>query len=80
MSVDIAYDIWTELRRYMSSVDRPEAADTLVSVLIDNDYDAEEISTAFKGDSDIRKALASYLDQADDAEEIDDDLDESDEY
>jgi hypothetical protein len=43
----------------------------VVSVLVDNDYDADEIRTAFKGDSDIKKALATYLGNNDIEEEDD---------
>ena len=80
MSVDVAYDIWTEFRRFLSTPDRAEAADALVNVLIDNDYDAEDIRSAFKGDADVKRALQSYLDDAeDDTEEDSEDYDE-DEY
>ena len=79
MSVEVAYDIWSELKRYMSSVDRAEAADTMVSVLIDNDYDADEIKEAFKDDKDIRKVLQSYLEDTDSEEEPEED-DELDDY
>jgi hypothetical protein len=80
MSVDVAYDIWTELRRFLSTPDRAEAADSLVNVLIDNDYDAEDIRSAFKGDADVKQALQSYLDDnEEDAEEYSEDYDE-DEY
>ena len=80
MSVDVAYDIWTEFRRFLSTPDRAEAADALVNVLIDNDYDAEDIRAAFKGDNDVKNALQSYLDDAEeDSEENDEDYDE-DEY
>jgi hypothetical protein len=80
MSVDVAYDIWTEFRRFLSAPDRAEAADALVNVLIDNDYDAEDIRTAFKGDNDVKNALQSYLDDVEqDSEEESDDYDE-DEY
>ena len=34
---DIAREIWQELKRYVNEIDREDAADTLVSVLIDND-------------------------------------------
>ena len=37
MSVELANEIWSELKRYINTVDRDEAAETLVSVLIDND-------------------------------------------
>jgi hypothetical protein len=80
MSVDVAYDIWTEFRRFLSTPDRAEAADALINVLIDNDYDAEDIRSAFKGDADVKRALQSYLDDAEeDAEEDTEDYDE-DEY
>lgn len=80
MSVDVAYDIWTEFRRFLSTPDRAEAADALVNVLIDNDYDAEDIRSAFKGDADVKQALESYLDDAEeDTEEDSEDYDE-DEY
>ena len=76
----MAYDIWTEFRRFLSTPDRAEAAEALVNVLIDNDYDAEDIRSAFKGDADVKRALQSYLDDAEeDAEEDPEDYDE-DEY
>jgi hypothetical protein len=73
MAVDLAHDLWQELKRYISVPDRTDAADALVNLLVDNDYDAEQIKHAFKGDNDVKRALQSFLD---DAEE---DLDEEDE-
>jgi hypothetical protein len=61
MSVELANEIWTEIKRYINSVDRNDAAETMVSVLIDNDVSAEEIKSAFKGDAEIKRALADYL-------------------
>jgi hypothetical protein len=77
MAVDLSHDLWNELKRYISAVDRSDAADTLVSVLIDNDYDAEQIRAEFKSDSDIKRALQSYLD---DTEEEDLEEEEEDDY
>jgi hypothetical protein len=79
MAVDLSHDIWNELKRYISTVDRADAADSLVSVLIDNDYDAEQIRAAFKSDSDIKRALQSYLDDTEEDldEEEEDDYDDS---
>ena len=70
-------EIWSELKRYMNAVDRADAADTVVSVLIDNDYSAQDIRDAFRGDADIKRALAEYLDtdKTDEQDEDDDDLD-----
>ena len=74
MSVELAKELWSELRRHINTVDRDEAAETLVSVLIDNDVDADEIKSVFKSESDVKRALASYL--KDHAEEEDDDEDD----
>jgi len=80
MSVTVASDLWNELHRFLSTPDRAEAADAVVAVLIDNDYDAEDIRAAFKGDKDIKQALESYLDDTDsDPEDDSEDFDE-DEY
>ena len=79
MSVELSSEIWSEIKRYINSVDRNEAAETMVSVLIDNDVSAEEIKSAFKGDGDIKRALAEYLKEEEDLEEDEDD-DYDDEY
>jgi hypothetical protein len=82
MSVDLAKEIWNELKRYVNTVDRDEAAETLVSVLIDNDVDADEIKSTFKSDSEVKGALAHYLKDHEDEYEEDeeDDYDEDDDY
>jgi hypothetical protein len=72
MTVELANEIWSELKRYVNTVDRDDAAETLVSVLIDNDIGADEIKSAFKSDSDVKKALTSYLRDHDEVEEEDD--------
>jgi hypothetical protein len=77
MSVELSKEIWDELKRYVNPQDREEAAETLVSVLIDNDTDADEIKSVFKTDSEVKRALASYL--KDHEDEIDDN-DEDEEY
>ena len=76
MSVELSKEIWDELKRYVNPQDRDEAAEILVSVLIDNDCDAAEIKNVFKADSGVKSALASYLK---DHEEVDEeDYDEED--
>lgn len=77
MHSDIASEIWGELKRYINTVDREEAAEVLVSLLIDNDEDADDIKQAFKGDSDIKHALAAYT-QSDEEEVYEEDEDEID--
>jgi hypothetical protein len=83
MSSIVASEVWNELKRYVNTVDRQEAAETLVAVLIDHDEDVEDIRDAFKHDSDVKRALTAYLDNDKDydEEEIDeDDIDEDQEW
>ena len=82
MSVELSKEIWNELKRYVNPQDRDEAAETLVSVLIDNDCDAADIKSVFKSDSDVKSALASYLKdhEEEEDEEDDDDDHEDDDY
>jgi len=69
-------EVWEEMRRYINTVDRSDAAETLVGVLIDNDVDPEEIREAFKGDADVRRALAEYLDTDSDQDDEEDYLED----
>jgi hypothetical protein len=68
---ELSAGLWEEIKRYVNTVDRPEAAETIVNFLIDNDEHAEDILTAFKGDADIKRALAEYVE--DTAEDDDED-------
>ena len=80
MSEQIASVLWSELKRYVNTVDRAEAAETVVQILLDNDSDVEDIREAFSGDRDIKAALTSYLDNDKDYSEDEDDYDEDSDY
>ena len=84
MSVELSREIWDEIKRYVNTVDRSEAAETLISVLIDNDVAADDIRDTFKGDAEVRRALTSYLkdheDEEDDEDLHDDEDDDSKDY
>jgi hypothetical protein len=80
MSAELAKEIWDEIKRYVNTVDRSEAAETLVSVLIDNDVDADDIKNTFKSDSEVKRALTSYLkDHEDEEDNEEEDYEEEDE-
>lgn len=78
MDENLASVIWDELKRYINIVDRREAAENLVSVLVDNDCDPEDIKTAFSGDKDIKHALTDYLNNQEEEEEPEEDYEEDD--
>jgi hypothetical protein len=75
MHSQVTADIWDELRRLVGGGDRAEAAEIMVSVLINHDEDPEDIRRAFKGDADVRQALQEYLDSDSPDSDEDDDLD-----
>jgi len=81
MSEAIASEIWGELKRFVNTVDRAEAAETVIQILMDNDSDVEDIRNAFKGDTDIKRALTAYLDNDKDytAEDEEDEFEEEEE-
>ena len=81
MTETVVSEIWSELKRYVNTVDRAEAAETIVSILIDHDSDVEDIRDAFKGDSDVKRALTAYLDNDKSYEDEDDeDVEEEEDY
>ena len=80
MSEAIAAEIWGELKRFVNTVDRQEAAETVVQILMDNDSDVEDIRNAFKGDVDIKRALTSYLDNDKDYAEDEEESEEEEDY
>ena len=80
MSEAIAAEIWSELKRYVNTVDRNEAAETVVQILMDNDSDVEDIRNAFKGDTDIKRALTAYLDNDKDYSEDEEEDPEEEDY
>jgi len=77
-AVAVASEMWSELKRYVNTVDRDEAAETVVAILIDNDCDVDDIKDTFKGEPDIKRALTAYLDDDksyEDEEEIEEEED-----
>ena len=80
MSEAIASEIWGELKRFVNTVDRAEAAETVIQILMDNDSDVDDIRDAFKGDTDIKRALTAYLDNDKDYVEEEDEEPEDEDY
>jgi hypothetical protein len=80
MSEVIASEIWGELKRFVNTVDRAEAAEIVIQILMDNDSDVEDIRDAFKGDTDIKRALTAYLDNDKDYVEEEDEEPEDEDY
>jgi hypothetical protein len=74
MSLDFVAEVWDALRYHIDFNDRNDAADTLVNLLIDNNYEADEIKEAFGGEKEILNALKNYVSEHEEEyEEYDED-------
>ena len=78
MDVDLANEIWNGIKRYINAVDRAEAAEDFVGILVDNDVDPEDIKDTFKGDNHIKNALAGYINSDEEEYEEEEFYDEED--
>jgi hypothetical protein len=72
MSLDFVAEVWDALRSHIDFNDRTDAADSLVNLLIDNNYEAEDIKDAFKGDKEMLTALKENLAHQDTEESYED--------
>ena len=77
MSLNFVSEVRDALRSHIDFNDRSDAADTLINLLIDNNYEAEDIKDAFKGDKEMLTALKENL-ALNDIEESYEDYDEDD--
>ena len=80
MSLDLVAEVWEALRTHIDLNDRLDAADTLVTFLIENNYEVDDIKDAFK-DKEITTALKGYAEehfQEEDYEEYEEDSDTDD--
>jgi hemerythrin len=72
-------EVWDALRDHIDLIDRGDAADTLVNLLIDNNYEVDEIKDTFK-DKDITTALKGYAEQHFQDEEYEEEEQDTDEW
>jgi hypothetical protein len=79
MSLDTVSEVWEVLREHIDLNDRRDAADSLVTYLIENNYEVEDIKDTFR-DKDITKALKDYADEHFQEEEYEEDEDQDEEW
>ena len=71
MNLGVASEVWEILREHIDLNERREAADSLVTYLIENNFEIEDIKDEFR-DKDITKALKDYSDEHFQEEEYED--------
>ena len=79
MNLNFIAEVWEAITQHMSATDRVDAADSLVNLLIDNDYEADDIKEAFRGDREMLSALKDYTDSVE-VEEDYEDYEEDEDY
>ena len=82
MNLGVASEIWEVLREHIDFNDRREAADSLVTYLIENNFEIDDIKDEFR-DKDITKALKDYADehfQEEEYEDYEEDEDQDEEW
>ena len=57
MSIDLANDLWIELKGYINYAEREDAAKVVVDLLGDYDFAPDEIVAAFKSDTDMQEVI-----------------------
>ena len=83
MSLSTITEVWEVLREHIDFNDRTDAADSLINLLIDNNYEPEDIKDVFRGDKEMLGALKGYAEQHDieeDYEEFDEDEDQDEDW
>jgi hypothetical protein len=70
IEVEVLTEVYTVLKQYIPQKDRQEAADNVMSIMVDmlNDMDLKEFGGA---DSNLKKALKEYALDEDEDEEAD---------
>lgn len=80
MNLGSVSEVWEVLREHIDLNDRIDAAESLVTYLIENNFEIDEIKDEFR-DKDITKALKEYAAQhfqEEEYEEEDEDHDDDD--
>lgn len=85
MSITVVAEVWRALKHEIDETSLPDAAESLVSILIENDYETAEIKDVFRRDTEVVEALRSYNSQFEDEEEYEEyeeeeEVDYDDEY
>lgn len=82
MSITVIAEVWRALKFEIDASNLNDAAESLVNILIENDYETSEIKEAFRRESEVMDALRDYNLQYEDEEfeeeeeEFDEDIDD----
>jgi hypothetical protein len=79
MSITVIHEVWRALKSEIDENSLPDAAESLVDVLIQNDYEAADIKAEFRRDGDVMDAVKAFIASQEDEEEEYEEEEEDDE-
>ena len=79
MSITVIHEVWRALKTEIDETVLSDAAESLVDVLIQNDYEASDIKAEFRRDIHVMDALKAFMASQEDEEEDDYEEEEDDE-
>jgi hypothetical protein len=79
MSITVIHEVWRALKSEIDETVLPDAAESLVDVLIQNDYEASDIKAEFRRDTYVMDAVKAYIASQEDEEEEEYEEEEDDE-
>ena len=60
MTISVVAEIWKAVKGNLDHTSVNEAAETVIDILLDHDYDVSEIKQAFKRDKEFLDVLGAY--------------------
>ena len=79
MSITVIAEVWRALKFEIDGSNLPDAAESLINVLIENDFETTDIKDAFRGETEVMQALRDYNSQYEE-EEYEEEDNEDDEW
>jgi hypothetical protein len=80
MSITVIAEVWRALKIEIDGANLVDAAESLVNILIENDYDTSDIKEAFRRESEVIDALREYNLQFEDEEFEEEEEEEYEDY
>ena len=80
MSIELVKELWDALKPIIQRADHDEAAEALINLLIDNDFDSAEIKEMFRRDSVVMDALKFFSEEEETEYEEEEEFEEDEYY
>jgi len=61
MSITVVAEVWRAIKNEIDETNLPDAAESLVDVLIQNDFEASDIKAEFRRDVDVMDAVKAFI-------------------